>query len=168
MRALLFILFLSASAAAQAAAPAAPAPPDNPDSTTIYCDFADGSEISATYLATAKDEPHAGKVWVPGGAPITLFNQAPVVLAGKEIPAAAYTMYLLPGKKDWTLIVSRNTSLTAPYDEKDDLIRANMEVGEVGDVLKVPQVSLAHTAPKTCNFRVYIGKVGAFVDFTQK
>ncbi len=142
--------------------------PDNPDLTTIYCDFPDNTEVSAQYLATAKDEPRPGKIWVPGGQPITLFTQTALVVGGKDIPPAAYTVYLLPGKKDWTLIVSKNTSLTAPYDEKDDLIRANMDLGEVGVVLKVPQVSLAHTAPKTCNLRVYIGKVGAFVDMNQK
>jgi len=166
MRALLVLFVLSASAALPARGFAQAA--DNPDLTTIYCDFEDGKEVSAQYLATAKEEPHAGKVWVPGGQAITLFAQTPLVVGGKDVPAAAYTVYLLPGRKDWTLIISKNTSLTAPYDEKNDLVRASMDLGEVNDVVKIPQLSLAHTSAKTCNLRVYIGKVGAFVDMNQK
>jgi hypothetical protein len=165
---LIFCMALLTASAVPVFAQAPAAATDNPDLTTVYCDFADGKEVSAEYIAEAKEEPHNGKVWVPGGQPITLFTQTPLTVGGKDVPPAAYTIYILPEKKEWTLIVSKNTSLTTPYDQKDDLARASMDLGELQDPLKVPQVSLAHTAPKTCNLRVSIGKVGAFVDFIQK
>src|SRR5271170_5095792 len=79
---------------------------DDPNSATAFCDFADGQEVSIRYstvVATAKDEPHNGKVWMPGGSPITLFANAPITLNGSTIPSGAYSVYVIPNKKDWTL-----------------------------------------------------------------
>ena len=142
-----------------------------PGSASAYCNLTDGKEISIQYQNSAdvtKEEPHPGKVWLPGGTPITLFTEAPLTIANANIPVGAYSLFVLPNKKDWTLIVSRNVVPGSSYDEKQDLVRARMEMGQISAPSKQLQISFAHMAPKLCGLRLYAGKTGAFVDFQEK
>lgn len=144
---------------------------EDPNAATAFCDFTDGQEVSIRYStvpATAKDEPRNGKVWLPGGSPITLFTGAPLTLNNSTIPTGAYNVYVIPNKKDWTLIVNKNVTVGAPYDEKDDVARSPMELGEVDSPPKQLQASFAHTSAKVCSIRLYYGKIGAFADFNEK
>ena len=40
-------------------------------------------------------------------------------------------MFVIPGAKQWTLIVSKSTDMTGAYDEQKDLVRVPMESGEL-------------------------------------
>lgn len=138
---------------------------------TAYCDFDDGQEISLRYsgaAATSKDEPHNGRVWMPGGSAMTLFAGANLAVNNTEIPAGAYSVYVIPNKKEWTLIVNKNVNVATAYDQKEDLVRAPMDLGEVESPPKQLQVSFAHSSAKVCSLRLYYEKVGAFVDLTEK
>ncbi len=138
---------------------------------TATCDFADGLEITVEYnnsVMSEKDQPHNGKVWLPAGSPLTLFTQVPLILNHVELAVGAYSMYVIPNKKEWTLIVSRNVTSPKTYDEKQDLVRAPMELGLVDSPPKKLQASIAHTAPKVCSIRLYYETTGAFVEFNEK
>lgn len=138
---------------------------------TAYCDFEDGQEVSLRYsdaVATSKDEPHNGRVWMPGGSAMTLFTGATLTLNNAAIPAGAYNAYVIPNKKEWTLIVNKNVNATAAYDEKSDVARSPMELGEVNSPEKRLQVSFAHTGAKVCSIRLYYGKIGAFAEFHEQ
>ncbi|MFZ0286325.1 MAG: DUF2911 domain-containing protein [Terriglobales bacterium] len=139
-------------------------------SATAYCDFDDNQEISVRYNNTvaSRDEPHNGKVWLPGGTPMTLFVGAPVSLNNVPIPAGAYSVYVIPNRKDWTLIVNKNVTPGAAYDQAQDVARGPMELGEVDSPPGQLQVSFAHVGPKQCNIRLYYDKVGAFTEFVEK
>jgi hypothetical protein len=144
--------------------------PTEPTATAI-CDFNDGKEITAQYNSSVmsdKDQPRNGKVWLPAGSPITLFTQVPLILNHVELPVGAYSMYVIPNKKEWTLIVSRNVTNPKTYDERQDLVRAPMELGGVNSPPKRLELSFAHVAPKQCSIRIYYETTGAFVDFTEK
>lgn len=141
------------------------------NSATAFCDFDDGQEISVRYnssVVSAKDEPRNGKLWQPGGTPMTLFTGTPVGLNNSNIPTGAYTVYVIPNKKEWTLIVNKNVAAAAAYDEHQDVARSPMELGEVESSPKQLQVSFAHTGPKVCSIRLYYGKIGAFTEFDEK
>jgi hypothetical protein len=170
MRALtVAILFLAQSLVA-AVPLAQQADPSDP-TVTATCDFDDGREVTVQYngsVMSSKDEPRNGKVWLPAGSPLTLFTQVPLVLNHVTIPVAAYSMYVIPKKKEWTLIVSKNVTNTKVYDESQDLVRSPMDLGEVSSPPKQFQVSFAHVAPRQCSIRLYYEKTGAFVDFFEK
>ena len=139
--------------------------------STAFCDFNDNQEVSIRYSAAAissKDEPRNGKVWLPGGSAMTLFTGATLTLNNSMISPGAYSVYVIPNKKDWTLIVNRNVTPGAAYDEKADVARSPMELGEVDSPPKQLQVSFAHSGPKQCSIRLYYGKTGAFADFIEK
>jgi hypothetical protein len=136
---------------------------------TAFCDFDDNQEISVRYNnASSKDEPRNGKVWLPGGSPLTLFVGAPVSLNNIPIPVGAYSAYVIPNRKDWTFIVNKNVAPGAAYDQAQDVARGPMELGEVDSPSGQLQVSFSHSAAKTCSIRLYYGKVGAFAEFLEK
>ena len=78
------------------------------DANTV-CNFDPEKQVAVDYeqvqLAPGKKAlggsvPY-GKVWAPGGKPLTLFTNAPISVAGKDIPDGAYTMFIIPAEKSW-------------------------------------------------------------------
>jgi hypothetical protein len=135
------------------------------DPQTTYCTFEDGYEVSMQYNPNVKEEPRNGRVWSPG---ITLFVQVPMTLGGTGIPLGAFSVHLIPDRKNWTLIVNRNVTAGSAYDPSQDVARAPMDIGEIPDRVKQLQLSFAHMGPKTCSLRVYYQKIGAFAEFMEK
>jgi len=140
----------------------------DPRTSTASCNFDDGMEVTVRYNPHVKEDPKNGRVWAPGGLPITLFTQTALTLNNTPIPVGAYSVYVIPDKKAWTLIVNKNVTSGAPYDEKDDVARSSMDLGEVESPPKELKVSLAHSSAKLCSIRLYFGKVGAFADFGEQ
>jgi hypothetical protein len=77
-------------------------------------------------------------------------------------------MYLVPGKKDWSVIVSKNTSASAPYSESQDLARSAMDSGMMPEAEKEFKVFFGHLGPKICEFNVVYGKTRAWAEFKEK
>jgi hypothetical protein len=85
-----------------------------------------------------------------------------------EIAPGAYSIWLIPDKKNWTLVVNKNVKPGATYDQADDLVREPMEIGQLPSPTKQPDLGFAHMAPKRCNLRVYYGRVGTWADLEEK
>ena len=79
---------------------------------TAVCSFDDGKQMSVRYNAVIKENPPNGRPWMPGGAAMTLFTETETALGGRSIPTGGYTMYLVTGKKEWTLIARSNEPTT--------------------------------------------------------
>lgn len=138
---------------------------------SAVCMFEDGRQMTARYVplpAGKSDGPPTGRVWMPGNRAWTLFTESDLMLGNTSIPTGGYTMYLLPAKKEWTLIVSRNTAVDAKYDEKADLGRAQMEIGQLSNPADRLTLYFGHTGPKKCEINVDFGKLRGWVEFRQK
>ena len=135
------------------------------DLQNTYCNFDDGNQVSIQYSPKVKEQPRNGRIWAPG---ITMFVQTPLELGNSNISLGAYSIYLIPEKKEWTIIVNKNVTAGSAYNSAQDIARAPMEVGEIPEPVKTLQLSFAHMAPKQCSLRVYYQKVGAFVDFKEQ
>jgi len=161
---LLFLLFSLITTLSLAQPSAAP------ESATATCTFDDGKEVNVRYIpvAAAKEKLPNGKIWAPGGTPMMLFTQADLLIANATLPVGAYSLYAIPGKSEWTLVVNKDVTAGAKYDEKDDLARASMDTGQVSQSLPTLDVAFAHTGPKQCTLRMYVGKIGAWADFKEK
>ncbi len=109
-----------------------------------------------------------GKPWAPGGKAMTLFTNTPVEIGSRLLPTGAYTMFVIPTGKQWTLIVSKSTETSGAYDEAQDLVRIRMESGELPTPETEFTVVFEHTAPQQCNIRVDAEKTGHFATFHQK
>jgi hypothetical protein len=143
---------------------------DQQSSDTV-CTFDDGRQISARYSPVAVDRsesPPIGRVWIPGGSAVTLFTDTEVTVGNTPIPTGAYTIYLIPGKRDWTLVVSKNVTLGSKYNEQQDLVRAAMETGTLSRAEAQLKIFFGHTGPKQCELNVDYGKIRAWVEFREK
>jgi hypothetical protein len=65
-----------------------------------------------------------GKLWRTGAnacTKITLGDEA--MIGGKKVPAGEYSLFTIPGKKQWTVIFNKNTKLwgTGGYNESEDV-----------------------------------------------
>jgi len=140
----------------------------NPQTATTTCNLDDGRQVYVRYLPISnnKEKISNGKAWSPGGVPMTLFTEAELTLGTSVIPVGAYTLYPIPGK-NWTLVVNKNVTPGAVYDEKQDIARAPMETAQVAQPSDALEVAFAHVGNR-CTLRVYIGKTASFADFTAK
>lgn len=157
---LLSSLLLSSGMAAQSG---------NAPSSTTTCNLEDGRQVYVRYnpVATSKEKISNGKPMTPGGAPMTLFTEAPLTLGTSSIPIGAYSVYPIPARDHWTLVVNKNVTPGAAYDEKQDIARAPMETAQVPQPSDALEVAFAHVGNR-CTLRVYIGKTASFADFTAK
>ena len=140
----------------------------NPPSSTTTCNLEDGRQVYVRYNpASAKEKITNGKPWTPGGAPMTLFTEAPLTLGTSNIPIGAYSVYPIPAKDHWTLVVNKNVTAGAAYDEKEDIARTQMETVQVSQANDALEVAFAHVGAR-CTLRIYVGKTASFADFTAK
>jgi len=160
---IVFLLLVFTTFASVAAAQS-----DEQGSASAVCTLDDGKQVSARYtpVPLTRAGLPADKVWAPGGSALTLFTESALMLGNTPIGVGAYTMYLLPGKKEWTLIVSKNVKVDQAYDQQQDLARATMSTGTLGDNVSELRVSFGHTGPKKCELNVDFGKTKAWVEFT--
>lgn len=146
---------------------------DNP--ATITCNFDEQKQLTVEYqpLTINLKKPLSsqvpfGKPWAPGGKPMTLFTNTPVQLGSRMLPIGAYTMFVIPNSKQWTLIVSKSTDMSEAYNEQDDLVRLPMDSGELPNPEPDLSVSFGHVAPGQCNIRIDLDKYGHFTSFLEK
>jgi hypothetical protein len=144
-------------------------PAQQPEQSTASCNLDDGRQVYIRYnpVSTKNERAPNGKPWTPGGAPMTLFTEAPLTFAGSSIPIGAYTVYPIPGKDKWTLAVNRNVAAHSAYDEKQDIARSTIETDQVGQASESLEVAFAHYGSK-CTLRIYYGKSASFADFIAK
>jgi hypothetical protein len=137
--------------------------------STTTCNLDDGRQVYVRYVpvATSKEKISNGKPWAPGGTTMTLFTEAQLTLGSSTVPIGAYSVYPIPAKDHWTLVVNKNVTAGAAYDDKQDIARAPMETAQVAQPSDALEVAFAHVGAR-CTLRIYIGKTASFADFTAK
>jgi hypothetical protein len=158
MRHLLILILLAAPAWAAAEA-------------TAVCTFADDTEVSMRYNpVSTKDNPKAqnGKIWAPGGAPLVLFAQTELSINNVSLPVGAYSVYFIPGRDTWTLVVNKNVSAGSAYEEKSDVVRLRMEGARLGSPAEKLNISFGRIAPKQCEIRAYFDQTGTWATLSKK
>lgn len=74
-----------------------------------------------------------GEVWRTGAneaAELTLYT--PMKFGKTTVPAGTYTFYVIPGKKEWTAIISKDLNVWGSYfyKEENDVARLKVPVSE--------------------------------------
>jgi Protein of unknown function (DUF2911) len=128
------------------------------------CSFDDGKQMSIRYneVPSKKNAAKPRQVWAPDNKPMTLFTQTNLTLGDATIPAAAYTLYVVPDKDAWTLVVNKNVQEGAKYDQGQDLARVKMPTAELNSPVEQLKLTLTKMGPSQCNLRVYYGKTGTY------
>jgi len=79
------------------------------------------------------------KIWRTGANASTKLKLAgPATIGGVDVPAGEYALYTIPGEDEWTIILSKDTSLwgAGGYDAANDLGRFTVEPTELDDVVE--------------------------------
>ena len=107
-----------------------------------------GKNVSVSYSAPSKRNrvimgelvPY-GQVWRTGAnAATTLKTEADLMIGDLHVPAGTYTLFTVPGEKQWTLIVNKQTGQWGTnHDATQDLGRVPMTV----KTLKAPVETFA-------------------------
>jgi hypothetical protein len=111
-----------------------PSPP-----ATAKCELAGGKTVTIDYSSPRKkgrnvfpDVVKYGEVWRTGANEATTFvTTGDVMVGGTHVPAGSYTLFTVPGKDKWTLIISKKTGEwgTKYAGESEDLARVEMHAG---------------------------------------
>lgn len=138
-------------------------------SSTSSCNLDDGRQVYIRYnsVSAKTDKISNGKPWTPGGVPMTLFTEAQLTFGGITIPVGAYTVFPIPERSKWSLVISKNVTPGAAYDEKQDLVRAPIETDQIPSSADMIEVAFAHIGAK-CTLRIVVGKTATFADFIAK
>jgi hypothetical protein len=118
-----------------------PSPP-----AQAQCKLADGKTITVDYSSPRLHDPQThqfrrimgglvpyGQVWRTGANEATTFvTGADLTVAGKDVPAGNYTIFTLPTRDSWTLIINKHTGeWGVPYKyESEELARVPMSVSK--------------------------------------
>lgn len=133
----------------------------------------DGANISVTYgrpslkgRAPAEVMP-PGQPWRTGAdEATTLVTDKALTFGALKVPAGTYTLYTLPGEKEWQLIVSKKTGQWGvPYPEGADLGRSGMRLGKTAAPVEQLTISIDDT-PAGATLRIEWGPVSATIPFT--
>jgi hypothetical protein len=105
---------------------------------TAKCDLPGGKSVAVDYSRPQMKGrkilgglvPY-GQVWRAGANEATTFvTTADLVIGGKHVPSGSYTLFTIPDKDKWTLIISKKTGEWGiPYPEGFDLFRVDMKAG---------------------------------------
>ncbi len=76
------------------------------------------------------------QVWRTGANASTKISfSTPVKLNGNEVPAGRYALYTIPGKSEWTIILSKDTNGTIfNYNPTNDLVRFPATPAALGEM----------------------------------
>lgn len=91
-----------------------------------------------------------GKVWRTGAnAATTLTTDGDLMIGSLHVPKGTYTLYTIPGEKEWTLIVNKQTGQWGTeYDEKQDLGRTTMTAKKTAETTETFVIAVKPLAAK--------------------
>ncbi len=91
-------------------------------------------------------EPY-GKVWRTGANSATIIKLSDEIeINGKAIPAGEYGLFTIPGKTEWTVILSKGSQQWGAYTykEADDLVRFNVKPVTLKDKVETFTIQFAN------------------------
>jgi hypothetical protein len=85
-----------------------------------------------------------GKIWRTGAnAATTLTTEADLMIGTLHVPAGKYTLFTVPGEKEWTLVVNKQTGQWGTqHDPAQDLGRVPMAVSTLASPLEEMTIAI--------------------------
>jgi hypothetical protein len=128
--------------------------PSPPGTATVK--FSDGKTVTVDYSRPKVNDPKTGearkifgalvpfdKEWRTGANEATSFvTDADLMVGDLKVPAGKYTLYTIPGEKEWTIIINKQTGQWGTeYKEDQDLGRTKVKAGKTSSA--VPQFTIS-------------------------
>lgn len=98
-----------------------------------------------------------GTVWRTGANSATeLKFSDDVIIDGKKVPAGDYGLFSIPGKDEWTIIISKKPQQWGAYTykESDDLMRFTVKTDKLKDLTETMTLDFVNVTPTTCDLQM--------------
>jgi hypothetical protein len=98
-----------------------------------------------------------GKVWRTGANNATTITFADdVTIGGTKVPAGKYGVLTIPEKKNWTIIISKQTDVTSPaaYKPESDVVRITAPVMKMKESMESFTMQFANVKPTSCELHL--------------
>ena len=85
-----------------------------------------------------------GEVWRTGANAATILTfSTEVKIEGNNVSPGSYALYSIPGKTEWTMILSSNTKLwgAVGYSDADDVLRFKVKPGKTGQKYETMEIN---------------------------
>lgn len=85
-----------------------------------------------------------GDVWRAGANAATIITfSTEVTIERLKVPKGSYALYAIPGRNEWTIILSKNTGLwgAVGYNIEDDLLRFKVKPGKTGQKYETMEIN---------------------------
>ena len=144
---------------------------------SAQCKFSDGKSIKVDYSSPrAKGRkiygelvPY-GEVWRTGAnEATTLVTDANLTISGKDVPAGKYTIFTVPNKDKWSLIINKKTGEWGiPYKyESDELGRFDMSASPTAGPVENFTISF-HEMGNGCHLYMDWENTRATIEISEK
>ena len=109
-----------------------------------------------------------GEVWCAGANDATtLITSADLEIAGLKVPKGSYTLWTIPGRTEWTLIVNKQTGQWhTEYDSSRDLGRVKIKVKSLSAPVERFRIELAAAAGDQGRLSLIWEKTEAWTPFS--
>lgn len=101
-----------------------------------------------------------GSVWRTGANNATTLTFGDeVIIGGKNIAAGKYGLVTIPGKDEWTLILSKQLDITSPeaYKQENDVVRVQAKPAKLNDRVETFTMQFANITPSACDLQLLWG-----------
>ena len=98
-----------------------------------------------------------GKVWRTGANnATTLTFGEEVTIGGTKVPAGKYGLLTIPDKKNWTIIISKQTDVTSPaaYKQDQDVVRVEAKTIDLNNAVESFTIQFADVKPTSCELHI--------------
>lgn len=111
--------------------------------TTVSITYGRPALKGRTYFDESSRLAPTGKWWRTGANESTAITFSGDVMVGdKEVKAGTYSLYTIPGKDEWTIIINSKLSWGTQYDD-------------AMDVARVPAAVVVNDGPNTEHFTIF-------------
>lgn len=109
-----------------------------------------------------------GKVWRTGANQATAFTTSTdLMVNGKTLPAGTYALLSIPAMDDWTLIFSKNLTVTEQsYKQEEDALRVPLKPTKGGEKMETFTIGFSDLTDSTAKMNILFGDVKATADLT--
>ncbi len=98
-----------------------------------------------------------GKVWRTGAnAATTLKFGEEVNVNGTKLPAGKYGLLSIPGEKEWTIILSKDTTVTSPsaYKQENDAVRFTVKPSSLSQAVESFTIDVQNLKANAAEIRI--------------
>lgn len=116
-----------------------------------------------------KDIAPAGEVWRTGANNATTLTFGDeVIIGGTKIPAGKYGLLSIPGKKEWVLIISKQTNVTSPsaYSKESDVVRVTVPVKKLKPAVETFSIEFTNVTATSCDLKLSWGNSAVLLPVT--